>query len=507
MSRPLDHIYDLTAEQFMLDNSTAARMDKVFADSRDLTRVKTYQASMNDEQGWYNLSEARLLVEYRAMEDDADATFLTAPTAAFQNGYMIPDVWGVFSQVRLKLNQQSIAVANEPNTQHHLWSAVTMSADYALNQAKNTGWYPMTVPDTNQSQYKPLTPGSTADASTLPTGVAPAVGLQLFAPAHDHAGIVSLPMTTFDDSGTLKFTRTGTSPGNVLRNPLFDQNFIENVRKHSSTSNNGFVTVMLPLKHLFPGLGSIAGHVTRGARLEIEAVRNHISNAEFYMHPFVDDVEVPMSQVKRFELWVPCYEPSDETEIMIKQRLLELQSLPTPLPKVMQDLDLQRFANIPKTNLRNTIKLSTDSAKVLYCFVGFQDTRKRTLETHNPLQFENIGNLGSLSVVVNGMRYPQFPYQSNDKPRQLNDLYEIARKVGRKDSGSLITATNFDSPFRIYAFDFTSQYDPDETKQVSEIEIDYFLQSEPEENYDVVVLLVQEKVLHLHAGQGKTLIR
>lgn len=456
----LAHLYDIDEPSFVEDKSTNSyqQVEVVSSQATYAASSNTYSISLTDTDSWYDLSDAKLKVELKIHS--------TGTTPAVANDQIcLQSPWNLFSNVSLDLNSSNIASISDPGHLANIRKLVEGGEKYQKSIQDKEYYYPLEVADGGVDHaVRTTTPKSIAAACDFAMGSA--------------------------KSRVDKFTYDGT---NFAENALYEDNFKnQNVRSIETKSY-----CFLPLKDLFPLLG--VQRVMRGSRVDIKLTRGSDLEALF------GTASTNNVLITKIDLWLPKVVPSLEYE----KKLNSILASGKAMKEGYEHMVVNKIANLADTVLSNSVRITTESARISRVYVAFRLSNKGSSMLLNPLQYEEL-NVNKLHIRVNGVPFPlqEYNMSNGDKIRVLDDIHGITGKKYDDSEDSMVNYKNWSTTRCVYAIDCSAlNSDSFDAGRTNNLEVRYEMSSAPASAYDVFILVVNERKIDIELAQGKMAFR
>jgi hypothetical protein len=520
-SEYLAPVWDLSPK-FLQDNSTNEfKWTEQRSTSEPSTSQDTIKINLDDTNSYMLFSKAMVEVNFTV----SSTTPLTEA-----DGVSIPNAFGLFDEVRLQMNNKLIQTIPFPGMLHHMVQQQAVSKDYADSVSETSLFFPIKkrdfrglpaipAPLTGATVASTITAQQVIDHNTLPQPrdtIATTNGSLIWFPIHDSSA--ALQSEYLSDGTNL------TTTGRVRKNPDYDEYYEKSALR--VLENGRVLSCWLPLCEIYPLLKHSFSHVMRGSRFELQFNKATEMNSVFHCKKAVPGLTFAFTKVS---LWVPRLNPSLESEAQIEAQIASMPELSNPYEKC--EIIQHTFGGAVGT-AENRVRLTTQSARPLRMYVGFQKAAQRaglsgtpgTVQPRNPVQFEGL-NLETIGVRINGEPYPVETYATNSKLgliRMLHDIHYSNGKVHDYENGSVVDYDSFaNGAQRVYMFDLTQLDDgPFKRANTMDLEIRYRLSNAVQEvpagsvlntaaqnvDYTVWAVVVSEGVLNSSQLNGKMLI-
>lgn len=499
----MNPMWSITSPLSVVDNST---QEYAWTEYRPTTNESATQGNfrvvMNDMENWHRFSEAQLECHFKVYKDVAG----TRTNLEADDGVSMPNGFGIWKNIKLLLNKQHLADSPDLADVTTIKNLVNYSQDYAKSVGSNQHFYPMSVSGINE--WRNPSPVSSAINVFAWDGVSgnssggnynthrdyvAGADQNVWNPINHTSPIQEQLGVTFDGTN-YDIVKTGK----IRENPDYDPNYGKSVDKLDLSQT---VTVMLPLKELFPVLGQCFDRVHRASRFELSLDQETDLNKICYVANETNDFTLHSVDITRVSLWVPRVLPSLSTQAMLQKTLASNDTITCKY----EHSHLYSETDINNTTTSNRIRLATESAKIVRMFVVFMLKSRKEFPKEYPFQYEDLG-VKRLEARINGIQLPGEQYEvDRHLPRVLHELHGLSMKNRDYENGSLIDFKAFnEGPMRIYGIDVSKQSESIyKTKNVSDSEIRYELSGNTSDNYNVLTLMETERELKLEILEGK----
>lgn len=256
------------------------------------------------------------------------------------------------------------------------------------------------------------------------------------------------------------------------------------IRKHNNT-----VTLLLPLDRIFPFFTENQ-HVFRGVKHRITFT---LSKPEWIINkaPAVDDGIVTIKDM----VWhIPFVEPSLETQALLETQLSVNSSFNLNWKAI------NVYKNQPPKNKDVRIALSSTIHKPKNVFIALQNLTSTTSQDKHSMEYD-IGKLESVSIEVNGQKFPDRDMVCDKTTSDYHEMYEAFKNYS---GNTILDYSKFYEHYSYINID-VSKHKPElyENTSFPSIVVNLKFSDTPTQDYIVWVIVFNEREAALNIENKK----